>query len=361
MIRRMLGIHRSMPIGLDLGTACIKACQLRRLPSGAFEAAALMLVPRRPSEPMTEIAQRLPEMLARHGFVGRDLVLAVPPEARLLSMLQVPPASSGAPLATIVRNEFARAHKREASKLEIAWWELPLTDRATDGGAVIAVGCGHEQSSSLLEPFDRAGFRVRAIDLAAAALGRACAGVLAPEPCINAVVDLGWSCPNLVLMRGTKIVYLRELPEVGLVRVQARLKERLRLGEDEALALTLALTQGEKPAFDPDLILRLDVLLAEYASSLTREIDLSMRYALHRYPGGRQSRVLLVGGGAHLPMLTGDLRTALGCEVVAPCLGDLVGSRISGPGAASGEFALAAGLSAHPCESQASLRSEAAA
>ncbi len=336
------------PIGLDIGSSCIKVCQLRGGGPGTPEITAALAAPRRAGESIADIAARLPELLARHGFKGRDLVLAVPPDAQLISMLQVPPANSGAPLEAIVRSELARAHKRGVESIEFSWWELPQGERATEGSAVIAAGCGHEQSVPLIEAFERAGFQVTALDLPAAALGRACGPLLAPAPCINAIVDLGWSRPSLVLLRGSRIVYLRDLPDLALLRVHAKLKERLRFSDDEATVLLAALAQGERPALDPDLWLRLDVLLAEHAAAVTRELEISMRYALHRYTGGHRSRVLIVGGGAHLPNLAGDLRTSLGCEVLAPRLADLARVGIATPPSLPpGLLTMAAGLSAH--------------
>ncbi len=344
-------ISSTSPIGLDIGTSGVKACQLSRRANGRVEVSGVVTLPRSPGESLVSVMARLSALLTRQGFRGRDVVVAAPMESQLLGMFEVPSSDSGAPLEKIIRAELARAHKQGIASFEFAWWALPSGERASEGTTVNAVGLAHDQATAMLDALEGAGFQGEAIDVTACALVRGCSAALLPEPAINAVLDFGYSRPFLVLMRGQRIVYQRELADCGLSRLQSKLRERLRLNEESAGVLLARLAQGESPTIDPELQTQLELALAEHASRLVRELEVSLRYAQHRYPGSGATRLVLVGGGAGVPGLVSDLRSGLGCEVLAPTLQELCPMGVSFAQApAAGAFALALGLAMHRWE-----------
>jgi Tfp pilus assembly PilM family ATPase len=326
-------LNRALPIGLDLGSASVKAC---------------LKLQRTPGESLASVLERVHDAMPRQGLCGTRVVVAPPPDAPIVGMFDVPPSDSGAPLDTIVRGELARSHKKSTESFELAWWELPASERHTGATTVIAVGLPHEQANPMLDAIEGAGFVVEAVDIPASALARGCGAALLPEPSINAVLDLGWLRPQLVLLRGRRIVYQRELPEFGLEKLIAQLRARLRLDDEAAIVLGTRLLMDEAPAIDPELQAQLELVQAEYTNRLARELELSLRYALHRYPGGTSTRLVLAGGGAGLSGLSGELRAALGCEVLAPRLQELAPVSVAFSQATGiGDFALALGLATH--------------
>ena len=122
------------PIGVDVDGRSIAAVQLSLTGEG-FQIEAATVLGRIGSQfpPEQPELHRLSEVLARQGFQGKKLVLGVPSDQVLASMLDLPPAGSGAPLEQIARIELARIHKCEPADLELAMWNLPPRQRASGG------------------------------------------------------------------------------------------------------------------------------------------------------------------------------------------------------------------------------------
>src|SRR5947208_478066 len=90
------------PIGIDITARDIQAVQLRRTKTSA-RASAMVSIPR--LDPETDLTvrdlDRLSSVLYRHGFAGRDIVLAVPENKLLSSMMELPPRNGAAPFEQI--------------------------------------------------------------------------------------------------------------------------------------------------------------------------------------------------------------------------------------------------------------------
>lgn len=312
---RWLGKASAGPIGLDIGTRAVKAVQRCGTRAGS------VVLPRSDASKVfgADEAARLREVLMRRGITGRDVVLGAPKRAMLTSVLELPPRRSGAPLDQIAKAELALAHRREAADLEVAFWELPRPVRMNDGTPVMAAGCPHADADALIEPLERAGFHVVALDLEAWAVARVVAesgGVGADS--LLAVADLGWSSATLVLIYQGKVVYERSLTAAGVhALVQAIHRDHSFPDETTQYLLADVGFEADERGQPDDwrLLVKARPHLEAHFENLARELALSMRYAQHQYPEAAVDRVLLSGGGARVPGLARFLAPTLDSKV----------------------------------------------
>lgn len=321
--------RRRGPIGIDLGGRTIRAVQLSGA-AGDWRVEAAAEVPRRSGADRASEAVRLAGVLGRQGFVGQDVVLAVPGEALLTAVLDLPPRASGAPVDRIALAEIARAHRREPATLEVACWELPAPARPGDAVQAMAAACEHDRAGELLDDFESAGFEAHALDVRALALGRACRPMWAPGEALTAVLDIGWDAAQLAVISGGVLLYERALEACDLRRLHAMLVDREGLPAELA---EQAITDGA-PALQPSegVLAGARHAVENHAQMLGEQLSLSLSYAAHRYPARAVEAILLTGDGGGMPGLAEMLASRLEAPVKSVFASDLAagGPRRSG-------------------------------
>ncbi|KPK79722.1 MAG: hypothetical protein AMJ81_12920 [Phycisphaerae bacterium SM23_33] len=306
------------PIGLDLGRRRIKAVQLSRGRDGWRLQAAACLPRPEPGAAMDPAQVRaLREVLCRQGFTGKEVVLAAPREKLLTGMLELPSRSSGAPLDQIARMELARIHKCDPDSFELAYWDVPVPNRPAEGTRVMAAACAHADTEPLLDLFEREGLNVRALDLHACAIARACRPALADEPAITCVVDMGWACARLFIMYRGVVVYERPLGETGGKYLSEGLNRQLGLDLEmtDSVLAEVGLGAEAKGREDSESFDDLRRIIASHLDSMVQELRVSFSYALRQYGDAVTERLLLIGGGAAIPGVGGYLASALSLDV----------------------------------------------
>jgi type IV pilus assembly protein PilM len=312
--------HRG-PIGIDLGGRTIRAVQLSGRP-GHWRTEAVAEVPRRADSDLPTEALRLAGVLGRQGFTGQSAVLAVPDAALLTAILDLPPRSSGAPVEQIALAELARAHRREPATLEMACWDLPAPARPGDTVQVMAAACAHTDAGTILDAFENAGFEVRALDVRALAVARACRALWAPGDSMTAVLDIGWESVLLSVVGGDVVVYERLLEACDLHRLHAMLVEREGLPSE--LAEQILADGGAAPSDSVgDILTEARHAIENHAQTLSEQLSLSLSYTAHRYPGRPVGAILLTGEGGGMPGLDAMLSTRLEAPARAVTAADL--------------------------------------
>ncbi|MHC4996241.1 MAG: hypothetical protein ACYTGQ_14450, partial [Planctomycetota bacterium] len=315
----MRWITSTSPIGLDVGARCVKAVQLVRGPRRTRVAAATALPRLKPDEPPTaDETGRLVGALERQGFVGRDLVLAAPHDAILSGMIELPPASAEAPLERLARVEFARINRIESDAFEMACWPLPHGPRGER--QAMAVGCLHERAHAWMNLFECHGWRVRAIDTTANAVSRAIEPLLEQHHDITALIDIGWTGAQIVVLHQGVVIYSRLLGEMGLIGVHALLRRRGDFDADVAdwLLEVVGLAGPDAPGLDDrqrSCATEVGAVLAIYTENLANHARAAINYAEHRYPDASVNGLFVSGGGATTRGLVEHLRDSLGVSV----------------------------------------------
>jgi len=309
-------LRSTSPIGIDAGSRSIDAVQLRRTGSH-WRLSALASLPRNPSAPFTDELPRLIEMLERQNFTGRQIILAVPKDKLLSAILELPPKGPNTPLDQMARLEFARVQKCESNSFEMAWWELPASARQSKLTQVMAVGCRHADSQSVLAPFESAGFDCPRLDIRSAAVIRACSPLLHAGTSTAAILDLGFSSASLLIVRQGAIVYDRLLVGAGLQKVQETLTTRFGLTPQACDFVFTEIGLAPDPANQANRERLLDAvnLISTHFEQIIKDIQISLTYASHQYPDSPPDRLLLVGSGARLAGLKDHLTKALNLDV----------------------------------------------
>ncbi len=360
------------PIGLDAGARAMKAIQLAHTSRGTVIHAAASFPRLTPGEELNPAeVLRATRVLRRQGFVSNRVVVAIPPAKMLSGVLELPTRTPGAPpipLDAIARQELARTCKKDATSIELAWWELPSAPtggsgtRSAQGAQAIALGCAHSDAEALLACFDAPGedsLDVLAIDARPAAIARACTSLAADPPNLTAVLDLGYGAAHILILSGAMLVYERTLAEASLRLLASGVANQL--ATDDGLADYILRVIGCKPIdqiTSPDGTVPTAIEQAEdaralvcaHADALAGELRASMSYATRRFDAAL-TRVLLTGAGADIPGLADRLAQRTGVEAViarvdtlasAPLPPNDIDPALLGPGSA-----VALGLALH--------------
>lgn len=315
-------------IGIDLGARQVKLVQARPQADG-WRLDAVASFPRRQPAPRLDDqeVQNLLGVLERQNFRGNQVVLAVPTETLMSSVLDLPVASETAPIDQIARMEIARLFKLEPNTIEVASWKLPAATRSANATRVMATACAHPQADELLRVFDAAGLDVVAMEAASCSIARSCEKPLANSTGLCGVLDLGWQSTQLVVLYQNTIIYERVIPNGGVVSLLKAISKQT--GLDEPLvnhwithtAQTEPGPGGTAGVPDPS---RWAAVVDDYTQSIADELSKSFTYASHQYQGAAIDQAVLVGGGAGLPLVARSLEKACSFKLTPARLADLI-------------------------------------
>lgn len=281
--------------GIDISSKTITAAQLRVAGSGWSLLTHASMTRTAGSDTLgPEEAVALESLLFRRGFAPAPCVIGAPEAALRSTMMELPPASSGAPIDQLARAEFARRNKMEGKPFVLSYWGLPGTGSSLQ---VMALGCEVEPTDAAIEAIEAAGLRVAGVDDPSRALGRVLAGV----PTI-ATVRVGarldpWGA-TIVVMHHSTLLYSRK-PN-GLVlgdENHAEAAHRLGAEIDACIAFARHRSRSHAPA-------AISVLGRAAESTVVMDM-LSQRY------GDALAQPLLSSGEAIDPTLAGAIGLAL--------------------------------------------------
>lgn len=317
-------LGRRSPIGIDVNGRFINAVQIgRSVGRPVVEAAAS--VPRLdPTMPVdaAELA-RLTSLFDRQGFRGGEVVIAVPGERLISSVVEIASGVARAGLTGRARVELAAINKCEPDSLEVACWNLPKP-AANDGTTeVLAVACRQDEANGMVDLFEAAGMDVTAIDVSSWAVTRACAPLVAGSAELMALLNLGWTAAELVVVARGVVAYERVLGEHGLNRLHSRLMTKLELDNDvtdhllNEIGLRAELPEAEARS---DLLATVQGYLTDHLGRIAGEVTKSLSYAAQEYGGRDLRRVLVHGEGAMVPGAADLLSSRLNAEAgtIAP-------------------------------------------
>ncbi|MEX2670999.1 MAG: pilus assembly protein PilM [Phycisphaeraceae bacterium] len=300
---------RLSPIGLDVGSRAVKAVQLAGEP-GAWRVAAATLIPREEGAAGADGAglnglmeggvARIGQVLSRQGFVGDELVLAVPGETLRGGMIELPRRDSGAPLEQIARMETATLHRLTPGSFELAWAELPAGSRQHDLTRATVAACPHDEAEAMLDAFAEHGMEVVVLDVAASALARLADVAEESQQHVLVVMDLGQTAATLMLIYRGCVIYERRLPESGFGALADRMMQEFALEAGVARYLLEDVGLTDDPDHPDAMPTPMRAMVTQHLEDLARELNVSLSYAKHQYGDVAVGPVMLVGGAAKM-------------------------------------------------------------
>ncbi len=324
----MIGLthKRYSPICLDIGSRQVKAAQLEKR-SGSWALSALSITRLTDSELENGSidALRLKKVLRRQGFVG-DRVLLLPDE-RMLSVvpLDLPRAAAEQQAGRVARLEYARTQQLAPDQFEMAWWPLPETARASDVQPSLAVGVRNEQIEQIVDDLQAVGLHPTRVDAGI----NAYMNLVHQHPlggnAIEAVVDMGWLQTRICVLVDGVAVYSRQIDDLGLARLSAKLTQHNQL--DPELVTYLFEAGGINEADNRvQLSGAVQTRINNYLTRVGEETRVSIEYARHRYPEHEIGTIFLVGGVSELPGCAERVSTGGDFQARQVSPGDLVRS-----------------------------------
>jgi Tfp pilus assembly PilM family ATPase len=320
----MMGRPTPTLIGLDVCSRSIHAIQMIR-ENSAWHISGYARLDRPTEAEATTAAEvaLLAERASEQGLSGSGVSMCLATTKHLSTLMDIPPISSGAPIGEITRVELCRETSKNPEHCETAWWPLPSSGRMNESDRAMVVGCQISDADEAIEPVERAGFVVQVLDLRAAALLRACRGVLGQSDCITPLLEIGHHSGLIALAVGQTLVYQRRVDFAGVHSIHRLLMTQL--GVDAAIADHLLFEVGIAGADPIPPIARLPEvrdLLQSVVDRIAEEVRSSIGFTTHKYNKLEVMPLLICGEGGAIPGMTTTLARLLACEcrVVTPQL-----------------------------------------
>jgi len=304
------------PIGLDLGSHSIKAVQFDGDHAAGRLIASCCLPRKSPGTPLdlSEL-QRLCGVLDRQGFQGRDVVVAMPVEKTMTSVLELPARSGELPMEEIACAEFCRIHKTEQDAVSVSYWELPVSTHASRSTYMLAAGWLCSDANEFLDQIENAGFAVAAVDAATSAMVRGCKP---QEGELTGILDLGWNSAVVGIVKSDVLIYERRIAEAGHAHlVKSFITDACDSADAQYLIQKIGLSDPQ-PGNTDDLDVHEECRsrVSIHCNKMVDEIRQAFSYAQHQYQAEMPSLVL-TGGGAGILGLPVFLEKSLGTKVCA--------------------------------------------
>ena len=314
VLQRLL--PRRSAVVFEMGAAGMRAAQATSL--GGRRRVRDSLRVRRPldgSEPaspsVSGVADLAQQLIQQGRFIGRDVGLILSPPDVHFHALRVPDdllQQSPETVCEALSWEVAKELRAEATDLEVRYWPLPSEHR--QGLNVMSVGMQRSLAHEWVAQFAARGLDLQRIDVSPSALMEmAIESRQAPQSGLWLIIDLGLSGTHLTVLIDRTPVYVRSIPARGDQWTQT-IASTFELEYEAAEALKQR--HGLQPlSGDAALQQALSSALTEPIDALIHEAILCCRYAAQSYIGRPMQRVLLAGGGSHLPGLAERMHQTL--------------------------------------------------
>lgn len=315
-------LPRRSAVVFDVGAAGVRAVQASSVGGQHRLRDALCL--RRPlvgedgkTPTPAEVAGLAARMIGQGRFIGREVGLVLAPPDVHFHALRVADSLLNQPSAAVCEAlawEVAKELRAEATELEVRYWPLPPNHR--QGLNVMSVSMARAQARGWVQHFADAGLGLRRIDVAPCTLLEFAQNAgQAPSQGLWVIIDLGLAKTHITVLIDQTPVYIRSIETRGDAWTREIAQSfDLEYAEAEALKRRHGLLSASG---DDDLRNALRRALNEPIEALIHETTLCCRYIGQSYVGRPVERVLLAGGGAHLPGLAERIQTVLDVPVAA--------------------------------------------
>ena len=312
----LLGKNLS-PIGLDIGSSCVKMLQLEPTKAGLYAVAAGYhnfpgnLEANDPQRREFTI-QAVRKLLREKNFRGRRVVSALPDSEvviRTVRLAQLP----GDHMEETVRYEAA---EKLPFSMDLARLQCLPAGRIHQGNEVrnevIVLAVQNELINQHIKLLSEMSLEPVAIDIGPTALFRCFERFLLrreDENEVSFIVDIGAANTKVIIGHGAEIAFVKII-EMGTRSILEAVGERMNISAAEASGLWRRTSDGSEGEEDQtsnangELADEVFDAARPVLSELGKEISLCLRYHGVMFRGYRPKLVRLTGGGANCPRTT---------------------------------------------------------
>jgi len=292
-----------LPIGVDLGTTRLKMAQLRNWANSVelLAAGSAEIPPDCREDPERRLdfqAGAARRILKSAGFKGRKAVLSLPAGAVFVQPVKIPVVPPDQVDLAVIEEVQARLPYPAAEAIIRHMPTGTVYGEKDQMQERIVVAVRRGELAAYLAMARRAGLDVVRVNIEACALVECFARLFrraSDESRVTLFVDMGSASTQVVLARGQKMIFARNLP-VGGHTLDLELSGALQISCAQAQSVRRKmLEQPEHTAAEDDLFRLLDVKIA----GITEDITDCLRYYESSFRNRPIERVVFLGGQAH--------------------------------------------------------------
>ena len=302
----------------------------------------------------SEEISSLINILRRQGFKGNKVVLALPNETVMTSILKIPNVDNQENINKRALSEMAASHQCNPSDIEASWWNLPETNSMASHDYYMAVACRSELAHAAVDLFEECDMVVKAIDVKPCAITRACSPLLAGSDEVTAILNLGWGFAELAIVQDETVIFERTLVEANLNQLHMSIMAKYGL-EAEVIDQLIAeigcdANTGESTMkAQAELVDALRKQITDYVDRLSSELSGSISYTTQEYDRKPVTRILITGEGSVIPGIDKHLSSELKLKVqIVRPLDVVAGSEQTVIDCNKPSMLTAVGLASHP-------------
>ena len=318
------GSRTTFPIGVDLGSRCIKIVQLRRDPDGTLGLAARIRelpdgLGRRWQSHLDDAVALIRPMLRSGGFTGRRAVASITDDIVQYRNMRLAPMAAE-DLKSAVHAKFGDHLGLPDDQYQTQFLDAgEVWDGDEARREIIAMAAPLTGVNALIRLLGRCGLLAMAIDAAPTATARSLAPLGAGDGDGSRLfLDIGYAATLLLIVDRESIRFMRRF-EFGVGTLDADLAEKLKVSREQAEAVQRALREGDADAGAGSAELPLEGAGEAVRSAasvrgarLAAEIGRCLRYYCVTFRAARPDAGLVIGGGAETRALVEPIRAGTG-------------------------------------------------
>ena len=354
---------RTLPIGIDIGSAGVRLMQLAqgrrglRLVATARADAPSGAAPDDPAA-IDELVGSVTNAVRAGGFSGNACILGLDDRVVRTRSFRQPPLSDGELNKAAALDGAEKLGFAAGEEAEIGAFVAGEVRHGEDlRHEVIYAGASRKPIERLVFGLMQNGLRPLYVEPGFCASARAFARTFQRAEdrlSVRIVVDLGWTSASVLLLRGPDVAFYKRL-ELGGERMTQHAAERLDLDVSAVGDLRRRRLLADRPGaipVDPKVDRAILQVTRPLLNDLAHEVKLCMRYYAVTFRGIRPECCHIVGGEAREPGLIEAFKSALHIpsKIGDPLMGISVQEAIGAgrtrvvAGAAAPEWAVACGL-----------------
>ncbi|WP_309716511.1 type IV pilus assembly protein PilM [Armatimonas sp.] len=315
---------KEVVVGLDIGSAMIKAVQLEPTRTGfRVVRAAEQKTPQGTVRDgvvisRESVATAVRQMLQAAGITANSAVLSVSGPSSTVRQIRVPKMNE-ATLTKSIRYEAGKYLSNNLDDSSLAFEILGPCDDDPAQMDVMLVGTSRDIVDSRVIVAQMAGLEAVAVDIESFALIRALVEISEDDFAdtnLRAIVDMGAAHTEVIILSGPDFALTRSIPISGDTFSDA-LKNQLRIESSEAELRKLdidmgALITGEAPADTIELARIIQTTVDELLREIRRSINYFQSQLAEEGVSASLSEILLVGGAAQMRNMSTYMSARLG-------------------------------------------------